>query len=212
MGANLNTITFAGDLTEAQVKEKFTAEQEQDRFENGHSYSGGFGMLTGVDFVKKGTIFKSISAAEDYISENQEKWGAAFAVKAMAVPFFDEASPIFGAKAKKTYAQITQHRAELWELKAMRYAPKNPQKIGHTVCPNCKSKISEVYLQQFHCPVCREVDAFLPKKTKNRKKKLEELVETLSKAHEAQVELDIEKAVNQNKIKPVWVVGGWCAS
>lgn len=212
MGACLNTITFAGDLTEAQVKEKFENEQSVDRFENGHSYSGGFGMLTGVKFVKQGKVFKSISAAEDYISENQEKWGAAFAVKAMEVPFFNENSPIFSAKTKKAYSQRIQLKVELSTLKAMPYVLKNPEKAGHATCPKCKSKVSETYLKQFSCPVCHEADAFMPTKAKNRKKKLEELIQELSKTCEAQVELDVEKAIKQNKIKPVWVVGGWCAS
>lgn len=79
MGCIFNDMSLPGDLTEAEVKARFEDEQERDRYENGHCYSGGFGMADGLEFT--GKIFDDPDTAYDWLSENAEKWGAAKAVR-----------------------------------------------------------------------------------------------------------------------------------
>lgn len=52
----------------------------QSQYDSGHSYSGAIGMLDGEPDITN-EIFASHSEAENYLSENQQKWNPAMAVK-----------------------------------------------------------------------------------------------------------------------------------
>lgn len=78
MGANFQTMTLAGTLTRNQVEEAFALAQDQDRYENGHSYSGGFGMATGISFPP--VTFRDVRSADDWLDENCVKWEDALCV------------------------------------------------------------------------------------------------------------------------------------
>ena len=77
MGACFQTATLSG--SKEKVKADFTKIQEQDRYENGHSYSGGFGMAQGLKFEFK--EFSNANEAYEWLSEKCDKWGPALAVK-----------------------------------------------------------------------------------------------------------------------------------
>lgn len=78
MGANFQTMKTASH-DKAAAKAEFEKAQDQDRYENGHSYSGGFGMATGLDFVSAPT-FTDEDAAYEWLDENCVKWENAKAV------------------------------------------------------------------------------------------------------------------------------------
>jgi hypothetical protein len=78
MGAEFQTMTVVGTLTRNAVKEAFERAQESDRYENGHSYSGGFGMATGLEFEDK--TFERYDDASSWLEENCNKWESAKAV------------------------------------------------------------------------------------------------------------------------------------
>lgn len=80
MGASFNTIKLKG--TRADVERLFRQEQEQDRHDNGHSYSGGFGMAAGLVFAKTAP-FPGTETAEAWLDEHCQKWGPALAVPLM---------------------------------------------------------------------------------------------------------------------------------
>lgn len=82
MGCVFNTMSVGGTVTEDDLRARFEDEQEQDRYENGHSYSGGFGMATGVVITTR--TFADENAAYDWLNENAEKWGPALAVRYIA--------------------------------------------------------------------------------------------------------------------------------
>ncbi len=84
MGASFNGITVNGDLLTTEVRKLFSAAQERDLHENGHSYSGGFGMAAGLNFKLELEEFDTVNDAYDWLEEHCEKWGAAIAVKAKA--------------------------------------------------------------------------------------------------------------------------------
>ncbi len=79
MGGCFNFMTMNGEKQKYEVLEHFNAIAEEDRYENGHSYSGGWGMFPGLNF--KDTVFDNVDEAEDWIEENQQKWDAAICVK-----------------------------------------------------------------------------------------------------------------------------------
>jgi hypothetical protein len=78
MGANYITMRAKG--TPAEVKRTFEDEQARDRHENGHSYSGGFGMASGLTFARPNVVFTE-EDAYNWLFQNCEKWEAALAVK-----------------------------------------------------------------------------------------------------------------------------------
>jgi len=77
MGAAYNEMKVRG--SRAFVAETFERVQEQDRYENGHSYSGGFGMAEGLSFSP--CTFSDEQMASTWLADNAQKWGPAIAVK-----------------------------------------------------------------------------------------------------------------------------------
>jgi hypothetical protein len=72
MGAEFQEMVLVGTLTRNEVKEAFAKAQDEDRYENGHSYSGGFGMATGLSFADK--TFDRDTDARAWLDENCNKW------------------------------------------------------------------------------------------------------------------------------------------
>lgn len=80
MGAAFNEMTLPGDLTWNEVVDRFEQEQEDDRYENGHSYSGGFGMARGLTNHMRQGVFPDQNQARDWLIDNCQKWQDARAV------------------------------------------------------------------------------------------------------------------------------------
>jgi len=80
MGASFNTMTCAPILDEKGVRKEFEDARETDRYENGHSYSGGFGMARGLKF-RNDLIFPNEEAGTDWLQNNAQKWEEAIVVR-----------------------------------------------------------------------------------------------------------------------------------
>jgi hypothetical protein len=78
MGATFNEMKVKG--TREEIKRRFEAAQNSDRYENGHSYSGGFGMCDGLVFAQINRVHTE-KEAYDWLSDNAQKWGPALAVR-----------------------------------------------------------------------------------------------------------------------------------
>jgi hypothetical protein len=78
MGASWQMMQVPGDKTWNEVTDLFADVQDQDLYENGHSYSGGFGMARGLKRVNQ--TFDSSRMAERWLQENAQKWEEALAV------------------------------------------------------------------------------------------------------------------------------------
>lgn len=79
MGAQFQIATIR-QTERANVKAAFEIMQHEDRYENGHSYSGGFGMARGIKF-RDDMAFPDENAAYDWLGDNTEKWENAVAVR-----------------------------------------------------------------------------------------------------------------------------------
>jgi hypothetical protein len=75
MGAEWQQLTIDGDKTRNDVESLFAKAQDDDHYENGHSYSGGFGMADGLQFDNR--TFESPQAATDYLEQACRKWDCA---------------------------------------------------------------------------------------------------------------------------------------
>ena len=80
MGANFATMEMDGNLSEYEVRAKFLLVQDNDRYENGHSYSGGFGQATGLKFSKH-SVFGNAQRAREWVEGIVEKWEEALCVR-----------------------------------------------------------------------------------------------------------------------------------
>ena len=79
MGADFNCYTFEDDLGKDKIEKQWDVEVDESLYQDGHSYSGGIGMLgKGIDWQDKN--FATEAEAEEYLCENQQKWNGAMAV------------------------------------------------------------------------------------------------------------------------------------
>lgn len=79
MGACFYDCEFPLILTRQELKTKFDELQEQDRYENGHCYSGSIGMAQGLTIMDR--VFPSTQEALNFLDTNCQKWGPAIAVR-----------------------------------------------------------------------------------------------------------------------------------
>lgn len=80
MGANFVSIKMRGDLNPGEMRRDFELMQDQDRYENGHSYSGGIGMARGLKILSYPNFIND-KDAENWLVEHCEKWEEAKAVQ-----------------------------------------------------------------------------------------------------------------------------------
>ncbi len=78
MGACFDS-RFVEETDKRKARIIFESMQEECRYDNGHSYSGGIGMAHGVTFTDK--EFDDPQQADDWIEMNAQKWGPALAVR-----------------------------------------------------------------------------------------------------------------------------------
>lgn len=83
MGANFIWTTLDGDMSQAALRKEFLRMQEEDRYENGHSYSGGWGMCDGLE-VDSCKVFACVDDSVTWLGDRAVKWGPAVAVQAKA--------------------------------------------------------------------------------------------------------------------------------
>ena len=81
MGANFCTMSLPGDMSQTEIKKRFREAQEEDRYENGHSYSGGFGMASGLSLHNDQPVLPDAKAADDWLADNCVKWEHARGVR-----------------------------------------------------------------------------------------------------------------------------------
>ena len=89
MGASYNEMAVSTDDEKETVRANFKDLCDTDRYENGHSYSGGFGMVHGLKFHH--TPFFSREEASEFLSDQSGK------DKALAIEVPDENIWVIGA-------------------------------------------------------------------------------------------------------------------
>ncbi len=80
MGASFIETTLEGTLTVEQVKQKYSEMEENARHDSGNSYSGDWNMCPGIK-VRPDKVFANYNEAEDWLSNNCQKWENAIAVR-----------------------------------------------------------------------------------------------------------------------------------
>lgn len=112
MGANLQIISFGDNIkTVEQARKDFDKRAEQDRYENGHSYSGSFGMLGRLTFIN--TVFNTVEDFQHWLENKAKNDGYLAQVKVVR-----ETKPLKAATEK-----MWEANRNLWAAKREKKAP-----------------------------------------------------------------------------------------
>ena len=134
MGGTNAFAVFKGD--KAEVTRSFEQEQQVDRHENGHAYSGGFGQFAGIEFHDK--EFASVDEAEHYVYEQGNKWGPAIAVR-----FKDGKQTEASLKKRKALEKKLQEvQSKINQLYSNAFKQFQNAKSKTAGCKACGSKIN----------------------------------------------------------------------
>lgn len=79
MGASFVYETYQKQTID-ELRKQFSNDVEDDLHMNGHSYSGGIGMLGGIGQIV-GKLFNTEDEATNYMADFHQKWDAAMAVQ-----------------------------------------------------------------------------------------------------------------------------------
>jgi DNA-directed RNA polymerase subunit RPC12/RpoP len=213
MGASLLIRTFA-HCDRKSLEDAIATQADNDAYEDGHLYSGSWGVKRGSPyFPTLAQPFDSVEAAEEYISDNNDKWDSVHAVLAYESPqlprdHVSEALKTLRAKQDELFRKFHSFndlvvRADAAKLKS-----------EFKGCEHCSSRINiKRYLAsnygRIDCPVCRGTFLWKPAH-EAAKKRLEGDVQKAKDAVEAQITKETKKLKLEKKL--VWVVGGWCSS
>lgn len=200
MGANFITKSFDPSSSQELTK-AFEKHQEEERYENGNDgYSGHIGLANGLQINSK--TFKDYDSAEEWLSNNTQKWGSAIAVK---VGSFENAFPKTESEKKLSKAfQELETSLTNWDKDIIKRV-----KAGKSLqrsCTKCDSKISVLYIKDIYCPVCSN-SKFLKTETDDKK-----FLALQTKYKAAKSKIDAAKQKTKGKNDAYWLVGAVCAS
>lgn len=123
MGANLQIIGFEDRIkTAEQARKNFAERAEQDRHENGHSYSGSYGMLGYLTLV--GGVFDSVEAFEKWLEPKGKDDGYLAQVRVIR-----ETKPLTRARNDRHLARLERdamnggYRYEGWKRIEIKVTP-----------------------------------------------------------------------------------------
>jgi len=229
MGASYSSRVFP-DMPESELAKKIEAAMADDAYEDGHLYSGSWGVKHGFHIERnRGSLrnevktFDSVQAADDYISEGNDKFGPLTVVRARIVEIklpngkvastandwssdqipMSKSVAAAHEKAKAVYTALNQFGPDI--IKRVRAA-----KSKTRGCSKCGSSIATTHIQSLNCPVCRH-EYLVTDTDRAKQKALTEKYEKLNTAAKDARDAELKKLAEKHG-KFVWVVGGWCSS
>ena len=213
MGASLLIRTF--EYTDKKTLEaKIEQQANEDAYEDGHLYSGSWGVKRGPPtYARLAEPFASVSEAEEFIQDENDKWSPVHAVPAFQepeLPYNHQSEPIQALQAK---LNDLLRKSQLFNMLVVRADAAN-LKSEFKGCEHCSSRINlKRYLassgHSINCPVCGGTFLWKPAHAV-AKKRLDADVQKAKDALEDQKKKELKKLKLERKL--VWVVGGWCSS
>lgn len=229
MGACFNAICFPGDIVPAELRRKFDAYCGDKMHERGHSaYNGTLSTTSGLQIDNK--TFPTREEAEDYVSNNTNKWGSSLAVRYKVIEEVIKKEPTFGGKARSeslSYSNVTV--AEFWKdgcpifVPADQLSDEEKKKVieARSAVKQTDRLLSSLQnaIRVFANRLHRIEEDFTDEDFKNLKKTRKELKKATidhSKATEKFRSLDARLGKKILKVETRengtnWLVGGWAA-
>lgn len=196
MGGELVTRRYE-NISDKKVREQIESDTEEMGYESGHGYSGTWVEKNGINFLNR--TFSSESAAENYIADNNDKWGA-----------IDVARVVEKQGTESQNAKIDTQRAKVRTTKSSvnvflgQVLTKNKNVKAKTKkCKSCGT-VHQVANIGVRCSSCNNI--FL---TETESKKLEKIKANIVKE---QKKLETMIAKKGGKTIKSLIVGGWCSS
>jgi hypothetical protein len=229
MGASYSSRVFP-DMPESELAKKIEAAMADDAYEDGHLYSGSWGVKSGFYFVRdRGSLhnavktFDSVQAADDYISEENDKFGGLTVVRARIVEMKLPDGKIASTANDWSSVQVPMGKAVAAAHEKAKAANTALNQFGPDIikrvrsaksktrgCGKCGSSIATTHIQSLNCPVCRH-EYLVTDTDRAKQKALTEKYEKLDKAAKEARDAELKKLAEKHG-KFVWVVGGWCSS
>ena len=197
MGGEYTTRTYDGKMSKEQIKKQVACDTQEMNYENGSgSYSGHWGVKNGgVDFCS--TTFSSEDKADDWLSDNNDKWGsvgACYIEEKMGTDTQNEKIKTQRTKVRETESSINVALGQFLTKKKNGKGKK---------CTSCGISVvaGNVGLK---CPACGT--SFL---TDTENKKIGK-IKVKIEAEKTKLETLISKRGGKTVKK--WLCGGWCSS
>lgn len=229
MGSCFNTISFPGDIVPAELRRKFEAHCSEAMHEHGHSaYNGTLSTTSGLQIDNK--TFDTKREAEDYVSNNTNKWGSSLAVRYKVIEEIIKKEPTFEGKTRNeslSYSNVTV--AEFWKdggsifVPADQLSDEEKKKVieARSAVKQAEKLLSSLQnaIRVFANRLHRIEEDFTDEDFKNLKKTRKELKKATSdhsKAAEKFRSLDARLGKKILKVETrengtAWLVGGWAA-
>jgi len=228
MGASYSSRVFP-DMPEAELSKQVANAISEDAYEDGHRYSGSWGVKNGYHVIREPRglrndikTFDSVEAADDYISEHNDKWEPLMAVRArvveMKLPNGEVVSSANGWGPKILMAKAVeakQEKAKSAYTALEQFGPGILQRVRAAKsktkgCSQCGSSIATSHIRSLRCPVCQH-EYLLTETDLKKQKALKDKYDKLSKEAKDARDAELKKLAEKHG-KLVWVVGGWCSS
>ncbi len=198
MGGEYTTRTYDGKLSKDAVRSKVASDTEEMGYESGHGYSGTWVEKGGnVDF--NSTTFKSESDADDWLCENNDKWGNVGAC------YFEQklGTDTQNAKIDTQRAKVRTTESSVNVFLGQVLTKNKNVKAKTKKCKSCGT-VHQVTNIGVRCSNCNNI--FL---TETEAKKLDKIKANIVKE---QTKLKTMIAKRGGKTEKGWLVGGWCSS
>lgn len=226
MGASYVSHSF-NHCSEVELSNKVDSVCSEVAYESGHGpYSGDWGEKLGVGVKHINKTFNSRMDADDWLTDNSDKWGPLIAVKVLSAPK-DVNTKSIDSKLEAANTKLRNLLIEVGERNACGNTEVKPLvgtvlervKSGKSKfkgCDDCGSKVSTAHLKHHVCPVCGNKEFLLTDTDKMKLHKLNVKLAAL-KADISDLEdkrkskIDVAVKADKNKNNWVWLVGGWCS-
>lgn len=228
MGASYVSRVYP-DMPEAELTKRVNDDISQDAYEDGRSYSGSWGVKNGYHVVRERSgssaikTFDSVNAADEYISDANDKWEPLMAVRARIVEIKLPNGKVASTANTWDGERVPRGKAVIALDEKAKAAGELLQKFGPGIiarvkaaksktkgCSKCGSSIATSHIKSLNCPVCNH-EYLLTETDRNKLASLKEKSEKARKAASDARAAELKK-LSEKHGKLVWVVGGWCSS
>jgi len=205
MGGSFDVRSYGHD-DRSKIDSHFKGECENSRIEDGCSYPGTIAAMNGIA-IWEDRKFASQHEAEEWLSNNHDKWDDATAVSFMLPVAASDRDRKRIEKANLKVAAVRQKRDELSHKIRQDFTNAKSKMVG---CKGCDSRFNRARLvtklrfgSPLQCILCNTsfVSPTLQSRLQTHQAKLDVASEALREARKPKA-----------SEKKGWVVGGWCSS
>jgi predicted RNA-binding Zn-ribbon protein involved in translation (DUF1610 family) len=215
MGSSFESQDHLSFKNASEAEQYALDEIERSTSYNRQPYSGTWAEKNSTQ-VRKGAPFNSHSEAEDWIMDNNEKWGPLDVVCYHLKEVSISPPALLKKEKKEEKARLLHQKVRDGQnlhivLVNEEFKKIKEQKSEYKGCSSCGSKLSVKHLKTYTCPLCQ---ANLLSNTAVKRIQANTVkTEALSVKHKAmlaELVADREKLTTKST-ETRWMIGGWCS-